>query len=95
MARDCLHTLRSRRQRREETHLPEPVVILSSDLDPEQEALPADSVGPALLVVLDRLSPAERLAFVLHDMFELPFDEIAGIVGRTPRGSWPAGRGAG
>ena len=84
VARECLHTLRSRRQRREEPRLPEPVVIVDSDLDPEQEALLADSVGLALLVVLDRLSPAERLAFVLHDMFELPFDEIAGIVGRTP-----------
>ena len=84
VARECLHMLRSRRQRREEPRLPEPVVILDSDLDPEQEALLADSVGLALLVVLDRLSPAERLAFVLHDMFELPFDEIAGIVGRTP-----------
>jgi len=79
VARECLHALRSRRQRREE-----PVVIADSDLDPEQEALLADSVGLALLVVLDRLSPAERLAFVLHDMFELPFDDIAGIVGRTP-----------
>lgn len=87
VARECLHTLRSRRQRREESHVPEPVVpvvVADSDLDPEQEALLADSVGLALLVVLDRLSPAERLAFVLHDMFELPFDEIAGIVGRTP-----------
>ncbi|MEU8245894.1 sigma-70 family RNA polymerase sigma factor [Nonomuraea sp. NPDC048916] len=84
VARECLHTLRSRRQRREEPRLPEPVAILDGNLDPEQEALLADSVGLALLVVLDRLSPAERLAFVLHDMFELPFDEIAAIVGRTP-----------
>ncbi|MCA2221018.1 sigma-70 family RNA polymerase sigma factor [Nonomuraea aurantiaca] len=84
VARECLHMLRSRRQRPAESRLPEPVVIMDSDLDPEQEALLADSVGLALLVVLDRLSPAERLAFVLHDMFELPFDEIAGIVGRTP-----------
>jgi RNA polymerase sigma factor (sigma-70 family) len=84
VARECLHALRSRRQRREESRPPEPVVIPHSGLDPEQEALLADSVGLALLVVLDRLSPAERLAFVLHDMFELPFDEIAGIVGRTP-----------
>lgn len=82
VARECLHMLRSRR--REESRLPEPVVLLDGELDPEQEALLADSVGLALLVVLDRLSPAERLAFVLHDMFELPFDEIAGIVGRTP-----------
>jgi RNA polymerase sigma factor (sigma-70 family) len=84
VARECLHALRSRRQRREEPRPPEPVVILDSALDPEQEVLLADSVGLALLVVLDRLSPAERLAFVLHDMFELPFDEIAGIMGRTP-----------
>jgi RNA polymerase sigma factor (sigma-70 family) len=83
VARECLHTLRSRRQRREEPRLPEPIVLPDSDLDPEQEALLADSVGLALLVVLDRLSPAERLAFVLHDMFDLPFDEIAGIMGRT------------
>jgi RNA polymerase sigma-70 factor (ECF subfamily) len=84
VARECLHMLRARRQRREDAHLPEPVVVLDSGLDPEQEALLADSVRLALLVVLDRLSPAERLAFVLHDMFELPFDEIAGIVGRSP-----------
>src|ERR671931_443602 len=61
-----------------------PVVAPDSDLEPEQEAVLADSVGLALLVVLDSLSPAERLAFVLHDMFELPFEEIAGMVGRTP-----------
>jgi RNA polymerase sigma factor (sigma-70 family) len=85
VARECLHMLRSRRHRREDpfaAHLPDPVVI--PDGDPEQEALLADSVGLALLVVLDRLSPAERLAFVLHDMFELPFEEIAPMVGRTP-----------
>lgn len=87
VARECLHRLRSRRRRREdsvEPHLPDLVVVPDTDLDPEQEALLADSVGLALLVVLDRLNPAERLAFVLHDMFDLPFDEIAGIVGRTP-----------
>jgi RNA polymerase sigma factor (sigma-70 family) len=87
VARECLHLLRSRRHRREESfagHLPDPVVIPDGDLDPEQEALLADSVGLALLVVLDSLTPAERLAFVLHDMFELPFGEIAGLVGRTP-----------
>jgi RNA polymerase sigma-70 factor (ECF subfamily) len=83
VARECLHVLRSRR-RRAESRLPERAAMVDSDLDPEQEVLLADSVGLALLVVLDRLSPAERLAFVLHDMFELPFDEIAGIVGRTP-----------
>jgi RNA polymerase sigma factor (sigma-70 family) len=77
VARECLHMLRSRRRRQED---PDPAVAP----DPEQEALLADSVGLALLVVLDRLTPAERLAFVLHDMFELPFDEIAGILGRTP-----------
>ncbi|GLY65957.1 sigma-70 family RNA polymerase sigma factor [Amycolatopsis taiwanensis] len=87
VARECLHMLRSRRHRREDSfaaQLPDPIVVPDADLDPEQEALLADSVGLALLVVLDRLNPAERLAFVLHDMFELPFDEIAGIVGRTP-----------
>jgi RNA polymerase sigma factor (sigma-70 family) len=87
VARECLHMLRSRRHRREDTvaaHLPDPVVIPDGDLDPEQEALLADSVGLALLVVLDALTPAERLAFVLHDMFELPFEEIAGLLGRTP-----------
>jgi len=77
VARECLHMLRSRRRRQDD---PDPAVAP----DPEQEALLADSVGLALLVVLDRLTPAERLAFVLHDMFELPFDEIAGILGRTP-----------
>ena len=87
VARECLHLLRSRRRRREDpfaTHLPDPVVVPDGNLDPEQEALLADSVGLALLVVLDRLTPAERLAFVLHDMFGLPFAEIARIVGRTP-----------
>jgi RNA polymerase sigma factor (sigma-70 family) len=87
VARECLHMLRSRRRRREDAfaaHLPDPVIAPDGDLDPEQEALLVDSVGLALLVVLDRLTPAERLAFVLHDMFELPFDEIAGLVGRTP-----------
>lgn len=87
VARECLHMLRSRRRRHEdsiEPHRPDLVVVPDTDLDPEQEALLADSVGLALLVVLDRLSPAERLTFVLHDMFDLPFDEIAGIVGRTP-----------
>jgi RNA polymerase sigma factor (sigma-70 family) len=90
VARECLHMLRSRRRRREvsfEGHLPDPVITPDGDLDPEQEALLANSVGLALLVVLDRLTPAERLAFVLHDMFELPFDEIAPIVGRSPAAS--------
>ena len=87
VARECLHMLRSRRRRREvsfEGRLPDPVITPDGDLDPEQEALLANSVGLALLVMLERLTPAERLAFVLHDMFELPFDEIAPIVGRSP-----------
>jgi RNA polymerase sigma-70 factor (ECF subfamily) len=86
-ARVCLNLLRSRGTRREEpleTHLPDPVVTPDGGVDPEQEALLADSVGLALLVVFDALSPAERLAFVLHDMFAVPFDEIAPILGRTP-----------
>ena len=81
VARVCLNILRSRRVRREESlgvHLPDPVIT-----SPEEQALLADSVGLALLVVLDRLAPAERLAFVLHDMFQLPFEEIAPIVGRS------------
>jgi RNA polymerase sigma factor (sigma-70 family) len=85
VARICLDALRARRLRREEPldmRLPEPVV--SGDaLDPEQEALLADAVGLALLVVLDTLAPAERLAFVLHDMFDVPFDEIAAVLGRS------------
>ena len=65
-------------------HLPEPIVSREGGIDPEHEALLADSVGLALLVVLETLGPAERLAFVLHDMFAVPFDEIAPIVGRSP-----------
>jgi RNA polymerase sigma factor (sigma-70 family) len=87
VARICLNMLRSRNTRREESleaHLPDPVITLEADLAPEEEALLADSVGLALLVVLDTLSPAERLAFVLHDMFDLPFEEIAPMVGRSP-----------
>ncbi|MFL5912166.1 MAG: sigma-70 family RNA polymerase sigma factor, partial [Gaiellaceae bacterium] len=87
VGRVSLDMLRSRRARREEyvgTWLPEPVVEISLDSDPEQEALMADSVGMALLVVLECLSPAERLAFVLHDMFAVSFEEIAPIVDRTP-----------
>ncbi|MGW5815508.1 sigma-70 family RNA polymerase sigma factor [Streptomyces noursei] len=86
VTRECLHQLRSRRRRREDPlveHLPDPIVR-AEDPDPEQEALLADAVSLALLVVLERLTPAERLAFVLHDMFDLPFDEIAQIVDRTP-----------
>ena len=87
VARVCLNMLRSRATRREEPlgpHLPDPVISPPGTLQPEEEALLADSVGLALLVVLYSLSPAERLAFVLHDMFELPFDEIAPMVGRSP-----------
>jgi RNA polymerase sigma factor (sigma-70 family) len=87
VARVCLNMLRSRNVRREESlgvRLPDPVISPEGALQPEEEALLADSVGLALLVVLDTLSPAERLAFVLHDMFELPFEEIAPMVGRTP-----------
>jgi RNA polymerase sigma-70 factor (ECF subfamily) len=87
VARVCLNVLRSRRARREEpleVHMPDPVVSRDDGVDPEHEALLADSVGLALLVVLETLAPAERLAFVLHDMFAVPFDEIAPIVGRTP-----------
>src|SRR3989442_7290609 len=87
VARVCLDMLRSRRSRREEplgAHVPDPIVSREDGIDPEHEALLADSVGPALLVVLEMLAPAERLAFVLHDLFAVPFDEIAPIVGRSP-----------
>jgi RNA polymerase sigma factor (sigma-70 family) len=87
VARVCLNMLRSRKSRREEpigVHMPDPVVSREDGADPEYEALLADSVGLALLVVLETLSPAERLAFVLHDMFAVPFDEIAPMVGRSP-----------
>jgi RNA polymerase sigma-70 factor (ECF subfamily) len=86
VARICLDMLRSRTSRREEplaAHVVETSVSRADALDPEHEALLADSVGLALLVVLDALNPAERLAFVLHDMFAVPFDEIAPIVGRS------------
>ena len=87
VARVCLDALRARTSRREEpldVHLPEPIVSPADGRDPEYEALQADSVGLALLVVLDTLAPAERLAFVLHDLFDVPFDEIAPIVERSP-----------
>ncbi|MYS86355.1 sigma-70 family RNA polymerase sigma factor [Embleya scabrispora] len=87
VARVSLNMLRSRRTRREDpldAHVPDPVVDPGEGTDPEHEAVLADSVGLALLVVLETLAPAERLAFVLHDMFALPFDEIATIVDRTP-----------
>jgi RNA polymerase sigma-70 factor (ECF subfamily) len=86
-ARVCLNVLRARNARREEPlppSLPDPVVSPDAGLQPEEEALLADSVGLALQVVLDTLTPAERLAFVLHDMFRLPFDEIAPMAGKTP-----------
>jgi RNA polymerase sigma factor (sigma-70 family) len=83
----CLDMLRARTSRREdslEEQLPQPPAPKRAAANPEQEAVLADSVGLALMVVLDRLAPTERLAFVLHDMFDLSFDEIASIVGRTP-----------
>lgn len=87
VGRVCLNMLRSRRTRREEpidTHVPDPIVSSPEGLDPEHQTLLADSVGLALLVVLETLTPAERLAFVLHDMFAVPFDDIAAMVGRSP-----------
>jgi RNA polymerase sigma-70 factor (ECF subfamily) len=87
VARVCLNMLRSRGRRREEsleTHVPDPVVSSDTAHQPEDEAVLADALGLALLVVLDTLSPAERLAFVLHDMFGLTFDEIAPMVERSP-----------
>jgi RNA polymerase sigma-70 factor (ECF subfamily) len=86
VARVCLDMLRSRRSRREDylgSWLPEPVVTVGEQADPEQEVLIADAVGLALLTVLETLTPAERLSFVLHDMFGMPFEEIAPIVGRS------------
>nr|WP_082534840.1 sigma-70 family RNA polymerase sigma factor [Nonomuraea pusilla] len=87
VARVCLNVLRSREHRREEpyaAHVPDPVVGPESGLDPEHEAVLADAVGLALLVVLETLSPAERLAFVLHDMFAVPFEEIGSMIERSP-----------
>ena len=87
VARVCLDMLRSRRSRREEPldiHVPEPIVSSDERVDPEYQALLADGIGLALLVVLETLGPAERLAFVLHDMFAVPFDEIAPILDRSP-----------
>ena len=87
VARVCLDMLRSRTSRREEplgAHLPEPIISPENGIDPEQQALLADSVGLALLVVLETLGPAERLAFVLHDMFGIPFEDIGPIVDRSP-----------
>jgi RNA polymerase sigma-70 factor, ECF subfamily len=85
VARICLNTLRSRRARDElAAHLPDPIVDAQEESDPEHRTLLADAVGMALLVVLDTLPPDERLAFVLHDVFTVPFDQIAPIVERTP-----------
>jgi RNA polymerase sigma-70 factor (ECF subfamily) len=87
VGRVCIDMLRARKARKEDyvgTWLPEPIVSRDDRLDPEQEALLADAVGLALLVVLETLPPAERLAFVLHDMFAVPFEEIARVLDRTP-----------
>jgi RNA polymerase sigma-70 factor (ECF subfamily) len=86
VARVCLNALQARKARPEEpsgVHLPDPLVTRPDDYDPETEVLMADSVGLALQVVLDTLTPAERLAFVLHDIFDVPFDEIGPMVGRS------------
>ena len=90
VARLCLNTLRARNTRREVPWtgtVPDPVISRPDAVGPEEEALIADSVGLALLIVLDTLSPAERTAFVLHDMFEVPFDDIANVTGRSPEAS--------
>jgi RNA polymerase sigma factor (sigma-70 family) len=87
VGRVALNMLRSRKRRREEpfvAHLPDPIVDRADGIDPEHEALLADSVGLALLVVLETLTPAERLAYVLHDMFSVPFDQIGAILDRSP-----------
>jgi RNA polymerase sigma factor (sigma-70 family) len=87
VGRVALNMLRSRKRRREEpfvAHLPDPIVDRADGIDPEHEALLADSVGLALLVVLETLTPAERLAYVLHDMFSAPFDQIGAILDRSP-----------
>ena len=85
VGRVCLNMLRSRRSRREEPfgHVPDPVVSVDQSVDPEHQALLADSVGLAMLVVLDALTPAERLAFVMHDVFAVPFADIATVLGRS------------
>src|SRR5919201_4440345 len=87
VARLCLNILRSRGSRREEpvgVHVPDGLISREDEVDPEHEAVLADSVGLALQVVLDTLAPAERLAFVLHDMFDVPFEQIATMVDRSP-----------
>ncbi len=86
VAQVCLNMLRSRRSRREDAlnaRLPDPIVGSENGLDPQDDAVLADSVGLALLVVLETLTPAERLALVLHDMFAVPFDEIGPMLGRS------------
>jgi RNA polymerase sigma factor (sigma-70 family) len=93
VGRVCLNILRSRRARREDfssaVHVPDPVVTVHENTDPEHEVLLAESVGLALLVVLDALSPAERLAFVLHDVFGVPFKDIATVLDRSEAASQP------
>jgi len=87
VARVCLNVIRTRKSRREDVvgvHLPDGFISREDEVDPEYEAVLADSVGLALQVVLDTLAPAERLAFVMHDMFDVPFNDIASMVGRTP-----------
>jgi RNA polymerase sigma-70 factor (ECF subfamily) len=87
VSRVCLNLLRSRTTRREDLvdpHVPDPIVSVEGVLDPEDEALLADAVGVALLVVLETLTPAERLAFVLHDTFAVPFEQVAAVLGRSP-----------
>jgi RNA polymerase sigma factor (sigma-70 family) len=84
VARVCLNMLQSRREQPVGMHLPESAVSDADSIDPEQQALLADSIGPALLVILHTLAPAERLAFVPHDVFAVPFDDIAAIIGRSP-----------
>jgi len=86
VSRLCLNVLRSRTARREDLldpHVPDPIVTVEGTLDPEEEAMLADAVGVALLVVLETLTPAERLAFVLHDTFAVPFDQVAAVLGRS------------
>jgi RNA polymerase sigma-70 factor (ECF subfamily) len=87
VGRICLDTLRKRKSRKEQlagSWLPEPIIRTANDAEPERDAVMADSVGLALLVVLESLTPAERLAFVLHDVFGMPFEEIAPVVERSP-----------
>jgi RNA polymerase sigma factor (sigma-70 family) len=84
VARVCLNMLQSHREKPVGMHLPETIASDADGIDPEQDALLADSIGPALVVILHTLAPAERLAFVLHDMFAVPFDHIATVIGRSP-----------